>query len=737
MDINCLGFITPKEKEKKNKEKNYFSHSHINYLMNRSYDLRKTKIDPMRKIRGKSNCWICEGFREIQFEYIPEEPIPDPGNHLVKLHLDFDDYKPFDMIYNGSKYQIIRMCPPGEVKYFFTVDTKPVKKENSKGINKFCEIKNKHEFIKYTFDDEYMEELNNIREKLLYEQEDEEASENSNLNEINNNNINNKNEKNINNTNNTNINLNLETTAEERNNNLNSENQNIFNITQLPEKDINIEVKSICKITVKVNKNVINEEYRKMINFCEPRPERILNKFIKPRTPWVFPISIWAYYDYEYNDVPESYLDKCFDFDFNRCQFNKEFKEDDIYVKLRNFLRERYRTIIDCYKYYASISGYQVWQITQNSLSDFIYKCPGLCDKNYDINNVYLQQKVVVGNLLDKDDRKKKNKNLSENNIVRHQFMNLLVKTAKDKYVTVLKTTKNIFEAVQIAFEKHYDPILKTFEYHKWRKERYYNEQIDNFMKTFLPLLDALYLSWAKQKGPTKKDVWMDLDEFNSLVQNIVDINEYPIRDNPFIFCQSIKLQINEIYTDKHLNMMLPEFLEALSRTIDRASPIPINENKDDWPLEKRQAQPLINKLENILPLLIKLIKGPEFKNLKEKFPMPLKDLMTGLYVPNYENQFYLGYVIKPGVKKGNMRGRASISINPGDPLTRRRSTRLISNDIIKNKEILNNDNVNNINNNINKVEEKAKESIEQNNNNSNNNTIVNDKGEIVENKKE
>ena len=182
---------------------------------------------------------------------------------------------------------------------------------------------------------------------------------------------------------------------------------------------------------------------------------------------------------------------------------------------------------------------------------------------------------------------------------------------------------------------------------------------------------------------------------------------------------------------------MLPEFLEALCRAIDKASPIPLDENKDDWPLEKRQAQPLINKLENILPLLIKLIKGPEFKNLKEKVPMPLKDLMTGLYVPNYDNPFYLGYVIKPGVKKGNMRGRASISINPGDPLTKRRSTRLISNDIIKNKEMVNNDNVNNISNNINKVDEKPKESIEQNNNINNNNTIANDKGEIVENKKE
>ena len=270
-----------------------------------------------------------------------------------------------------------------------------------------------------------------------------------------------------------------------------------------------------------------------------------------------------------------------------------------------------------------------------------------------------------------------------------------------------------------MAFERHYDPVLNGFEYHQWRKDRYYNEQVDNFMKTFLPLLDALYLSWAKQKGPTKKDVWMDLDEFNSLVQSIVDINEYPIRDNPFIFCQSIKLQTNEIYSDKHLNMMLPEFLEALSRTIDRASPIPPNENKEEWPMEKRQGQLLINKLENVLPLLIKLIKGAEFKNLKEKFPMPLKDLITGLYVPNFENQFYLGYVIKPGVKKGNMRGRASISDGAG----RRRSTRLRSNEIIKLRNETNenmeekpkeNQEEQNLNLNLNKIEEVDEKTIEK-----------------------
>jgi hypothetical protein len=54
--------------------------------------------------------------------------------------------------------------------------------------------------------------------------------------------------------------------------------------------------------------------------------------------------------------------------------------------------------------------------------------------------------------------------------------------------------------------------------------------------------------------------------------------------------------------------MYLPEFLEALCRTVDKASPIPIGEKVEDWPKEKRANQPLINKLENVFPSLIKLI---------------------------------------------------------------------------------------------------------------------------------
>ena len=627
MEINCLGFISPLEEIKNER---YFSESQIYYGLNRDYALRKTSIEKVRKIRGKNNCWICEGFREVKFEFIPEEPIMEPNDHLVKIHLSFDDYRPFDMICYGSSFKIVRMCPPGDIYYFFTVDSIPVKKEATTGTNIFEKIKCEAEYIKYTFENDYMEELNNIREKLLYQKKQS--------NQV--------------------LELDSEDFEEEDEEEDDDDNNNkdTKSLMKLKKNKITIIVDTISKIHVKFNQTVVNENLSKNIFFSEPRPEKIINKFVKPRTPWTFPISIWAYYGYEYEGNTEEYLNSCFEFDFNRCQFNKDFKDEKSLSELKKFLRERYKDIIDCYKYYSSMSGFQVWQITQNNLTEFISHCNGMCDVKYDINNIFLTQKTVCGNMIDKEDRKKNNRNLSDN-IVRHQFMNLLVRSAKDKYVTVLKTTKDPLEATKMAFENHYDNAIKGFDAHQWRKERYYNEQVDNFLKAFLPVLDGVYLSNAKQKGPRKKDLWMDLDEFNNLVQNIVDLNEYPIRDNPIIFNQSIALQVNEIYSDKHLNMHLPEFLEALCRAIDKASPIPIGESKDDWPFEKRQAQPLVKKLENVLPYLIKLITNTDFKQLRDKFPIPKKDLITGLYEINYDNPFYKDYIIKPG-QRAQRRGK-------------------------------------------------------------------------------
>lgn len=66
--------------------------------------------------------------------------------------------------------------------------------------------------------------------------------------------------------------------------------------------------------------------------------------------------------------------------------------------------------------------------------------------------------------------------------------------------------------------------------------------------------------------------------DFNSLMLNLVE-KEFPVRDIPLYFALSMRLQINEIDSDRHYNMLFPEFLEALCRVIDKSSPVPPGEN--------------------------------------------------------------------------------------------------------------------------------------------------------------
>lgn len=81
--------------------------------------------------------------------------------------------------------------------------------------------------------------------------------------------------------------------------------------------------------------------------------------------------------------------------------------------------------------------GSSIWQICQSALIEFCNSCPDLLVKDvFDMNIVFLQETSIKGNLLDKEERtKNKNKNLPDN-IVRHQFLSLLVRIAKDKYIT-------------------------------------------------------------------------------------------------------------------------------------------------------------------------------------------------------------------------------------------------------------------------------------------------------------
>ncbi len=581
MYIDELGFIHAIDKI--DYEKNYFAYSQIFYRIDNEHPLIKSNILNIKKIRGKNNCWICEGWREKYFEYYIDDEyknIPCPfldGFNKCHIHFNFANFKSFEMNYNeiDKKYFCYRMCPPGNLIYFNSYNNVP------------C--------LKYDKDKEL-----NLKEAIIHEEKIKLKEDN------------------------------------EINNNLYLED----NTPQFLETKFIIT--KVANEQIEINPKVIDiKDFNKLIQYCIPRPEIILFKKKKERIPWKFEMSIWAYYKYNYEGEDENILNKAFEFDYNRGQYenDKDLTEQKLQKELKSYLRKYYPKILDCYRTLSSLLGWKVWQIGQNQISEFASNCPNLLDNKYLINDILVKLTETKSNQLDINERKK-NSNIPDN-IIRHQWMMLLVKIAKDKYYRT-KVFNNVPESVKYTFENHYLPYLNNFSHNDWRKKRYYNEFVDNTIKAYLPIFNALYNSYATQKKIGRKDsIGISLDEFSNIINKLID-SEFPIKEIPTLFNLSMRLQENEIDFDRHYNMLFPEFLEAFSRFADKLSPLPLNEEKSNWNMEKRINQDLYIKIQNLIPYLFPLISS-KYKNIKEKFIMPIKDEETGLLCYDMMDELYFG----------------------------------------------------------------------------------------------
>ena len=571
MYTDGFGFIYPVNKSEYKED--HYAKSQIFYRISDEHPLISSNIIKIKKLRAKNNCWICEGWREIVFNYKPND-ISEEKNDKIKLFLNFENYRNInfnelnfiknDFNESESIFQCCRVCPPGDLYFFLSRDGVPLM--------------------------DYGRLNCNLKESIIYTGDEKSKS----------------NEKNLKN----------------------------YIITKVAHR------------TIEINSEVINtKNYKSNLEFCVPRPE--YNKkliHIEKKFVWKFTNSIWSYYGYNILGEPEEILNAAFEFDYARCNFDKD--KDTLKlnmeekIKIKNFLKENYKKIIDTYKILSGNSGYKIWQIDQNQLTEFAQNCDGLIDTKYLINDFLVKVTEVNSNFLDKSERKN-NINIPEKNIIRHQFLMLLVKIAKDKYYRT-KQIEKLNDAIEYAFINNYENYLNKYQNNKWRVERYYLEEIDNFIKAHIPILDALYYSFAPQQIIGKSDsYWMTLDNFTQLCNRLMD-SDFPVKDIPMIFNISIRLVIDEIHSDKQYHMLFPEFLEALCRFIDKLSPIPNGQEKSKWDLNKRHNQTLLKKLETMLPFLIKLIKD-KFKNVRDKFVLPKKDKESGKYIINYENTFYKG----------------------------------------------------------------------------------------------
>lgn len=85
------------------------------------------KNEKLFSLKAASNCWICEGWTEIKFEFTPgvSSNIEIDETKPLMLHVDCDDYEPDLMLPDKNKpgsFSSLRVVPPGKLQYYFTYD---------------------------------------------------------------------------------------------------------------------------------------------------------------------------------------------------------------------------------------------------------------------------------------------------------------------------------------------------------------------------------------------------------------------------------------------------------------------------------------------------------------------------------------------------------------------------------------------------------------------------------------
>eukprot|EP00347_Sterkiella_histriomuscorum_P007903 403347122 len=79
-----------------------------------------------QKLQCTSNCWVCEGWTQIMFQFNPFTTLHKNLDEYtpVYIHLSCDDYRPDLMERNDDGvYRLLRMVPPGSINYYFTIDS--------------------------------------------------------------------------------------------------------------------------------------------------------------------------------------------------------------------------------------------------------------------------------------------------------------------------------------------------------------------------------------------------------------------------------------------------------------------------------------------------------------------------------------------------------------------------------------------------------------------------------------
>ena len=303
---------------------------------------------------------------------------------------------------------------------------------------------------------------------------------------------------------------------------------------------------------------------------CLPRPKIYIPKrkrVPKAKPQWKIDRSVFKTYKNENVKL----IERCFEFDWNCSKIPKIVKSEEEQEKVKKVLRKNYRLIRECYKYFAGVSPCGIIPGIGTNVFNEIVNATDICDskklKLADIDVEFIVTKAGV----------KKNPLNPERWLIRYQFMEIFLRLAIHKYYKS-KIVLTQSDAISKLCEENLFPFFKTFDCNQWRLDNLWNNECEETLTKYMPILQKLYNKYSGKFSKPGKPNFMSIEEFITMINDSqVLINESAVGTGELgaQFNMAMFTQVNQVERDRHFHMMFVEFMEAVARVAFKINNFP------------------------------------------------------------------------------------------------------------------------------------------------------------------
>eukprot|EP00927_Polykrikos_kofoidii_P038849 TRINITY_DN33295_c0_g4_i1.p1 TRINITY_DN33295_c0_g4~~TRINITY_DN33295_c0_g4_i1.p1 ORF type:complete len:1137 (+),score=185.90 TRINITY_DN33295_c0_g4_i1:319-3411(+) len=269
-----------------------------------------------------------------------------------------------------------------------------------------------------------------------------------------------------------------------------------------------------------------------------------------------------------YKRETEAVVRECFDVDWSRSKMSRIVNSEE-HETVQTLLSKNYSKILAIYRHLSAIgvdgSSAASFGVSQIELSDSLTAAgivDGMTTKISDADRLFITSKVTSNDL--KKDMVVRN----DKCLVRHQFMEMLVRLADQRYMQT-KITSSMSDALgRIIDALGRQANVRVKESHDFFAA-FHTDDVDDVYKEHAGVLQAVFKRYSGLKTPPGLAKFMCLAEFQSLLETIGAYDaEFQQRRSATAFRLGMMLQVEESCNSRFQEMTLLEFQHAIAAVV-------------------------------------------------------------------------------------------------------------------------------------------------------------------------